>query len=71
MGAGVPGGGGRARWGRVGHHRGKTGTMTIHPAGGNLHWYHVSGCAGLVGNGHPATLYAVYGLSPPQTITSP
>ena len=49
----------------------KTGTMTIHPAGGNLHWYHVSGCAGLVANGHPATLSAAYGLSPPQTITSP
>lgn len=50
---------------------GKTGKLTIHPAGGNLHWYHVHGCAGLVGNGDPATLSAAYAISPPQTITSP
>lgn len=48
-----------------------TGKLTIHAAGGNLHWFHVSGCAGLVGDGHPATLSAAYTLSPPQVITSP
>jgi hypothetical protein len=50
---------------------GKTGKLTIHAAGGNLHWYHVSGCAGLVGDGHPATLSAAHALSPRQMITSP
>ena len=49
----------------------QTGTLKIRIAGGNLHWYHVSGCAGLVGDGHPATLSAAYTVSPRQTITSP
>jgi hypothetical protein len=48
-----------------------TGKLTIHTAGGNLHWYHVSGCAGLVGDGDPATLSAAYAVSPKQEITSP
>jgi hypothetical protein len=48
-----------------------TGKLTIHTAGGNLHWYHVSGCAGLLGDGDPATLSAAYTLSPKQEITSP
>jgi len=48
-----------------------TGKLTIHTAGGNLHWYHVSGCAGLLGNGDPAALSAAYTLSPKQEITSP
>jgi hypothetical protein len=39
--------------------------------GGTLQWYHVHGCAGLVGNGDPAQLSATYVISPPQTITSP
>ena len=47
------------------------GKLKILPAGGTLHWYHVSGCAGLVRNGDHATLSAAYALSPPQTITSP
>jgi hypothetical protein len=45
--------------------------LRIRPAGGTLHWYHVSGCAHLVGNGDPATLSAAYAVAPPQTITSP
>jgi hypothetical protein len=49
----------------------KTGKLTILPAGGNLHWYHVHQCAGLVNNGDPATLSASYVISPAQTITSP
>jgi len=48
-----------------------TGRLTIHTAGGNLHWFHVSGCAGLVGDGDPATLSAAYAVSPDQEITSP
>jgi hypothetical protein len=31
----------------------------------------MSGCAGLVGDGDPATLTAVYAVSPGQEITSP
>jgi len=45
--------------------------LTIHTAGGNLHWYHVSGCAGLLDDGDPATLSAAYTVSPKQEITSP
>jgi len=48
-----------------------TGKLRVLPAGGSLHWYHVTGCAGLVGNGDPAQLSATYAISPPQTITSP
>lgn len=47
------------------------GKLTLHPAGGNLHWYQVSGCAGLVADGDPATLSAAYSVSPKQEITSP
>ena len=48
-----------------------TGTLTIHTAGGNLHWFHVSGCAGLLEDGDAATLSAAYAVSPKQEITSP
>lgn len=48
-----------------------TARLTFHPAGGNLHWYHVTGCAGLLGDGDRATLSAAYAVSPAQTITSP
>jgi hypothetical protein len=48
-----------------------TGMLKVLPAGGNLHWWHVSGCAHLVGSGDPATLSAAFAVSPPQTITSP
>ena len=40
-------------------------------AGGNLHWYHVQHCVGLIDNGDPAALSGVYSISPAQTITSP
>ena len=49
----------------------KTGKLTILQAGGNLHWYHVKGCAGLVADADNATLTTAYTLSPPQFITSP
>jgi hypothetical protein len=50
---------------------GKTGTMTISPAGGNLHWHHIQHCLGLFKTGDPATFRATYTVSPEQTITSP
>src|SRR5262249_46379419 len=43
-----------------------SGKLRIHTAGGNLHWYHVSGCLGLLGDGDPATLSAAYTVSPKQ-----
>jgi hypothetical protein len=43
----------------------------VTPTGSDLHWYHVQHCVGLVGNGDPAALSAVYAISPAQTITSP
>jgi hypothetical protein len=52
-------------------HSDRTGKLTILPAGGNLHWFHVKGCDTLFGNGDPATLAAAYAVSPPQVITSP
>jgi len=49
----------------------KTGTLQVRAGGGNLHWYQVSGCAGLLGDGDRATLSAAYTVSPRQQITSP
>ncbi len=45
--------------------------LTVLTTGGNLHFYTVSGCAGLVIAGDPATLSASYTVSPPQNIVSP
>jgi hypothetical protein len=50
---------------------GKTGTLTFLPTGGNLHWYHVHHCAGLINNGDDAKISASYTISPRQVITSP
>ena len=49
----------------------KTGILKILPTGGNLHWYHVHSCAGIIRNGDAATLSASYTISPRQVITSP
>jgi hypothetical protein len=49
----------------------QTGKLKILPHGGTLHWYHVSGCAGLLKNGDTATLSAAFTVSPKQDITSP
>jgi hypothetical protein len=46
-------------------------TLTILRAGGTLHWYHVSGCLGLIKDGDPVTLSATYTVTPKQAITSP
>jgi len=39
--------------------------------GGNLHFYNVRGCAGLIGTGDSATISATYTVSRKQAITSP
>jgi len=48
-----------------------TGLLKVLTTGGNLHFNHVKGCAGLLGSGDPATLSAIYTTSPKQVITSP
>ena len=45
--------------------------LKLLPAGTNLHYYQVSGCAGIVNTGDAAAYLASYTLSPGQTITSP
>ena len=49
----------------------RTGTLKILATGGDLHWYHVHSCAGVVRNGDSATLSASYTITPRQVITSP
>jgi hypothetical protein len=49
----------------------KTGTLKILKGAGDLHWYHVQDCAGIVRNGDAATLSASYTIFPRQVITSP
>ena len=46
-------------------------TLTVLSTGANLHYYKVSGCAGLVHSGDPATMSGSYAIAPAQTITSP
>lgn len=48
-----------------------TGRLKVLMTGGNLHFYDVSGCAGLVRTGDPLTVSVNYLLSPEQAITSP
>lgn len=48
-----------------------TGTLKILTTGGDLHWYHVHNCAGIINNGDAATLSASYTISPRQAVTSP
>jgi hypothetical protein len=45
--------------------------LKVFPTGGDLRGYQVHHGLGLIGNGDPATLSAVYAISPAQTITSP
>jgi hypothetical protein len=49
----------------------KTGTLKFLSTAGNLHWYHVHRCIGIVNNGDAATITASYAISPRQVITSP
>jgi hypothetical protein len=39
--------------------------------GGNLHFYKVQACSGLISSGDPAALIGSFSVSPPQSITSP
>jgi hypothetical protein len=48
-----------------------TGRLRTRTVGGNLHFYKVSGCAGLIHTGDSATISATYAMSPIQAITSP
>lgn len=48
-----------------------THTLKLLPAGTNLHYNKVSGCAGIVNSGDSAAYLASYALSPGQTITGP
>jgi hypothetical protein len=47
------------------------GTGKLTTTGGDLHAYNVSGCAGLIGDGDPFTVSAIFTLSPKQAIASP
>jgi hypothetical protein len=49
----------------------KTHDLTVLAAGGNLHVYNVSGCAGLINSGDGSSFTGTYLVSPKQTITSP
>jgi len=48
-----------------------TGRLQTRTTGGNLHFYHVRGCAGLINTGDPATIRVTLTMSPRQAITSP
>ena len=48
-----------------------TATLTVLPGRGNLHFYNLSGCAGLFTAGDPASFSGKISVSPQQTITSP
>jgi hypothetical protein len=48
-----------------------TGHLKTLTTGGNLHFYNVTGCAGLFINGDPMTMTANFAVSPKQAITSP
>jgi hypothetical protein len=48
-----------------------TGVLKFLATGGNLHFWHVRGCAPLLNSGDPATFSAVYTITPRQVITSP
>jgi len=47
------------------------GRLKILTVGGNLHFYNVTGCAGLWNDNDPLTISGTFPLSPRQTITSP
>jgi hypothetical protein len=48
-----------------------TGRLAVLAAGGNLHFFGVQGCAGVIHTGDPATIRATFTVSPPQAISSP
>ena len=48
-----------------------TARLKVLTTGGNLHFYKVRSCAGVINNGDPATISATLTVSPKQAITSP
>jgi hypothetical protein len=48
-----------------------TGMLELFGGGGNLHFYHVRHCAGLINDGDSAAVHTTFTVSPKQTITSP
>jgi hypothetical protein len=48
-----------------------TGRLKILTTGGNLHFYNITGCAGLWNNNDPLTVSGTFPMSPKQKITSP
>jgi hypothetical protein len=48
-----------------------TSRLRTRTTGGNLHFYNVRGCAGIINTGDSATISAIYTMSPIQAITSP
>jgi hypothetical protein len=48
-----------------------TGLLQARTTGGNLHFYNVRGCAGLIRTGDSVTISAKFTVSPKQVITSP
>jgi hypothetical protein len=48
-----------------------TGRLKVLTTGGNLHFYNVTGCAGLWNTGDPLTISGAFPLNPKQAITSP
>ncbi len=52
-------------------YKNSTGKLTVLAAGGNLHVFNVSGCAGLINSGDATQFTGVYTVTPKQKITSP
>ena len=48
-----------------------TGRLTVLTTGSGLHFFAVQGCFGLIHGGDPATISAIFVVSPEQAITSP
>jgi hypothetical protein len=49
----------------------RTGVLQVRATGGNLHFYNVQGCAGLINTGDSASISATFTVSPKQAITNP
>jgi hypothetical protein len=49
----------------------QVGQLTFLSTGGNLHYWHVQNCGGLINDGDPVALTASYKVRPIQDITSP
>ena len=52
-------------------YKNSTGKLSVLAAGGNLHVWDVSGCAGLINTGDATQFVGTYTVTPKQKITSP